>query len=592
MIKRFCWKFSFVPGLITLWAMAAIFWVRPVMAEVSAAVITKAPAHALAVFDAYFYEGLNSYFDKKTTEAQEKWALLREEGRKKAYRNFPEFSAILIEQAKQAARHGEITDAKFLTAQALLLSPQRAQIYLSAFSLHDVLGLPMAISCLGTGLKLATTDMFVLVPLLRNALFVFMFSFSLSLVIFAIIHLCVQREVIMQRVGERMGRPYRVWLAPLLFFLFNTAPLLLGLFPALAVWSIFLAHHVYHCRRLSVYVALTIIVWGTLLPLLAQIDRQAKDPFAKALGNLSTYSYSSEDQNILADRLAANSDDLWALILLGQRALIEGNLAEADQYLSRYLKLPQPQGYYTAAHINLGLVYLLQNQPDLASAQFIKAELKDNSVQFYYLYSQLLLKQLNTKQSSEYYQKALKRDREWLTMHEPDLQDNLVVAHITVPKSAQLSFYLKASSTPDTGSAPRENAVVKQMIKFSTPWSLSILGLLSLFFTFLSSRVSFRRRDRQEQKLRARRALRETISAVWLFLPGGYHLRSSYPLVGTINFSLLVSLLVWQYNEPIGFLPVTLLEAQIPYVTPVIIGLFYTLGFVGYGVNKIRQQVG
>ncbi|MCC6933686.1 MAG: hypothetical protein IT292_10615 [Deltaproteobacteria bacterium] len=563
-------------------------------AEESAAVVTKAPSKHISIFDAYFYEGLNAYFDKKTTETAEKWELLREEGEKKGYHNFPDFSAIILEQAKFAIAHKEFSDAQFLINKALSLSPQRAQIHLSVATFYQTIGIGQAIGHVSSGLKLAIHDTYVLIPLLRNFLLLALFALSVAFLVFAIIHVCVQRELIINKLSLRIPEQHRRWLTPTIFYLLNALPLLLGLFPALAIWSIVLAHHVYHCRKLAIYVSVIILCWAVLLPVFENVSQQAIHPLAKAMGNISLFSYSSEDLKILQEYLAQNPDDPMALVLLGQKSLIDGNLTDADKYLSRYLQLPGKLEFMTPVNVNLGITYLMQNQAELASAQLIKAELQETSVQFFYVYAQLMLQQLNTKQNADYYQKALKRDKDWLMTNEQYLQDNLAIASRSLPVLAQVFFYLQPHPL-----APQEvphgalNTLVGTMAHFHSNFALYSLGFITLFFAVISSRISYRSRNRSNQKNKAKLALRETISVVWLIIPGGYHLRSSYPFVGTLNFAILLMLLTFRYNEPSGMFPILLVDLEMSYLTPVVIVLFLLLGLIGFVINKATpRQVG
>lgn len=477
------------------------------------------------------------------------------------YFNLPSYSLRLIEYAKNFASRSKNEEAAFLLRRATELSPHSARVWYSAAMLSDAIGYWESLKNLGTAISVMHLSPGFVLAIVGSMLIVVLVASTLSLIALAVIQFICNGKLILTTMANIAPLRLRGIAGPLLFALVLLGPLAFGILGMLVVWCLVLSRYVKGCKLLGVFAGLLCVAWALSISIIDTLSAQLASPVNSAIEYSNSKSLDSEAPALLAQEIKANPVDSLVIFAMGQIALADGNLSQAEFYFNEVLKIERSeaglQDIIANALINLGVAKFLAGDFENAKKYFEEAkESGINAIELTYNLAQAHLGLLDTVGYRTYYTQALSMDSEWVNRYEQlfstSRNETPLAVSISAPLYMSYARYFTAvpfsiSGIPSTAKRKIRNDVAAALLNNGSINIALLCGFATVLLGLLNCRKGRRHSDRVLYPLSER-------SKMWCCLPMGPVLSSPHPGVGMLLVIFVVSLVLFALGQPVRFI--------------------------------------
>ena len=551
---RFCHRWP-AGGIFAVAIFLACVAVSPVMAEEQSVSLTALDQRFQAILQATNAEDYQTAFNQ-TEELQQ---LAERNG----VTNLLAYSLRLVDEAKflasnprSASLHQKI---EFLLARAFELSPEEPVPYLESVTLWNQIGVEEAVGLLGQGLSRLVYSARTMVLSGITIWFLLLSATSLALLFCCVVRLIVNLKRLIYALSQALPARSRAVgsMAAVLIVLF--VPLAGGPLLALAVWSLVLSRYLREGKWFAVMAGAMILSWAMTLITFERVSMHAASPRLQAMDRVLRGSYSPRDREILEQAVEEWSFDPLVMLARGELAILEGDVANADTYLSRVLTIGQqvalPATVQRRAMFSLGALRYQQGVFDAAERFFSEVEQSDRSFPVMYNLALTKLARVDTVGHQEYYAKAKSLD--WARLQQLEnasLTANAPIFIWQLPTPSTLLLRELFQPVPeslkrDAAKAENMRRVVESHLLFwrwdigPISGAIAILGCLTFGWGYLLMIGREPRRVFLEKTNTGR-------SAIWALVPMGPFLLRAKPGTGLALLTLFLACFMTGVSEP------------------------------------------
>jgi tetratricopeptide (TPR) repeat protein len=467
------------------------------------------------------------------------------------YESLDEYSLVLLQLAKSCLQSHSNDDATFYVKSALRLSPTSPLVLLHGLPLMSATGVASPGNTMWRVVKsfwyypelsLQAVKLFIY-PLLWALTFTLVFAFGL---LFG-----VATPELLASVGSYIPRPLRTTIAPIILPFLILSPVLLGVLWTLIVWALIGITLLNRKTILPLMVSISIILWGTLLPLRENIEAWLNDEGVKSMLRITSGSFRKDDIRRVENLRERRSSDPVVSYSLGQVLLRDGAYDEAEEAFNQAEKILQSQPWTVAEK---GLIAYRRGDYEEANRLHIEAHEKGlETPGFLFNYSKVAFGKLETAQARDLFLQARRKNSELVeTLIEREiLIGNQALAEIKLPSYLVMKYSWFEDPDANKESKKRLDILMMKM----NPSHILPFGVLLAFLSFMAY---IKKEARKPLASHGRLSLPRMVLFFGQIIPGGVFIVFGRELIGfwimTLFSFLSFPLIEWPSEARLPFL--------------------------------------